>query len=470
MRGRGVFLADLASKRYESKRRATHPVGLCSLIVAGFLVLLSACAPSEEKSPITYRLPWLDASGTYTFQDIELSTFHEPDALRGGVAQIVVDPRLLTTDIDAQEPIARWSRQGSRMVPGDFVTQQAATLYAHLEKLAAVDKATGVDVKMKGVSRVGLLVRMSEKVSAPMILNNAVYDGRLDALFIVPYSGDLLPISENAGIIAHEHFHRVFQSIILTPIRESTRNGCQFGIVEDADDGDQESAPGGSSGTLVQPKAMNQALLRGMNEGFADFWGWAYSRDDEFVARSLGSREAAARRIDTPVASLPSKTGFRNSLITVTKTGNLKMKSKGGLVAASYRVGTEYARILRGVVEALVVTGGIPRDVAIEKTRLAMARSLDDTAVDVLGKFGREELDPELLLKPFFSKLIKMSATGPAILEASSANVVCDELARLGASSTMNEGLCGAQPAALSSESAAPSAAIVPTKPPARRK
>lgn len=446
-----MVLADLASKRYESRRLPTHQVGVFTLMVTVVSILLSACAPVDEKPATIYRLPWLDANGAYSIQDIPLTTFTEPESLRGSVGEIVVDPRITASTIEANEPIGRWVREGAYMRPADFVTQQAATLYAHLERLATIDTETDVGRKMKGISRVGMLVRISESVSSPMILNNAVYDGRLDALFIVPYAGELLPISQNAGIIGHEHFHRIFQSIVLTPIRELARHGaipdgieyetpCAGGIVEKTEEPSADATD--TIGAMVPLKVLNQTLVRGANEGFADFWGWAYSRDEEFVSRSLGMREDAARRLDRSVGSLPQKVGFRNSLITVNRTGFPVLKSDGARVAASYKIGTEYARILRGVVETLVTNGGLSRETAIEKVRLALAQSLETLSIDVTANWTREELEPELMLKPFFTKLIRMSSAGPAVLDSSTVGVACAELIRLQASDKMLSGLC----------------------------
>jgi hypothetical protein len=454
-RGR-VVLTEFTPKRYgrirAPKERPTRLVGQLALIVTSIVVLLSGCAPVEDKAPTIYRLPWLDASGTYSIQDISLTTFHEPDKLRGAAGEVVVDPRVNGDSIEANEPIGRWVRDGSVMRPADFVTQQAATLYAHLEKLSEIDTATGVASKLNGISRIGMLVRISESTSSPMILNNAVYDGRLDALFIVPYAGDLLPISQNAGIIGHEHFHRVFQAIVLSSIREKERTKavpyrvgyeapCAGGVVDKLA-GDREPDATGWGGGLVPIHIMNRALLRGVNEGFADFWGWAYSRDEEFVARSLGIREDAERRLDKLAGALPQKMGFRKSLTTLDKQGKPTLKSEDSRIAASYRIGTEYARVLRGVVEALVSSGGFTRIAATEKVRLALAQSLVTLSTEVAAGWVREELDPELMMKPFFTKLIRMSQAGPAVLESASAVVVCDELARLQASSHMLDGLC----------------------------
>lgn len=453
-----MVLADLSPKRYLS---------LCVIALVS-AVLASACAPVEDKPAKFYRLPWLDASGTYSIQDIELSGFQEPDKLRGDAAEILVDPRVSDSGLVAEEPIGRWIRSGDYMTPSDPVTQQAAAIYAHLEKLAVIDRATGVDTKMNGRSKVGLLAKISESASSPIIFNNAVYDGHLDALFVVPYTGDYLAIALNGGIIGHEHFHRVFQSQILVKIREAARNNtipygwdetihCAGGALATDAAGTLtingkkvetiEKALPDTVSALVPMKILNQSMVRGVNEGFADFWGWAYSHDEDFVARSLGGGEDAARRLDKDAVALPLKSAFRNTLITLNPaTGGPVLKSEGGRVAAAYRLGTSYARVLRGVVEALASGGKISREVAADKVRMALAQSLGNLSTDIVAKWGTEEIEPDMMLKPVFSKLVKMSSAGPAVLEAESASIVCKELTRLQASEKMLTGLCASKP------------------------
>jgi hypothetical protein len=445
-----VGLTDSVQKRYIAV--------LFALILGAALPI--ACAPvQDESSGTVYRLPWLDSKGSYTLQDISLSTFRNPDKLNGDAAEIVVDPRVSDGTVFGEEPIGRWIRDGARMIPADFVTLQAATIYAHQEKLAEIDRATGVARVFKSRARIGLLARISESPTAPPILNNAIYDGRLDSLFIVPFDGKRLFISLNAGILGHEHFHRIFQSIILNPIREAARNGtipygwddsiaCMGGTEAAALPMATGPGSGGSIGSLgngpiVPMKVLNQVLVRGVNEGFADFWGWAYTRDDEFVGRSLGPAEDKLRRLDVSAATMPLKPSLRNSLITVDKSGGPTLKSEGARVATAYQFGTQYARILRGLVEVLVEEAHFDRERAMTEVRQALANSLGEMSDDILSKWGREELDPELMLKPVLSKLLVMSTSGPAVLDATGSSVICRELDRLRASTALKSGLCG---------------------------
>ncbi|CAN5471676.1 hypothetical protein BH10BDE1_BH10BDE1_25900 [soil metagenome] len=465
-------LSDSGQKRY---------IALFFAVLLG-AVLPTACAPVQDETDPTaagtvYRLPWLDSKGNYSLQDIPLSTFRNPDKLSGDSGVIIIDPKVSDGTVVGEEPIGRWIRDGSRMIPADFVTLQAATIYAHQEKLAEIDRATGVANVFKSRPRIGLLSRISEGPTAPLIYNNAIYDGRLDSLFVVPFDGQRLFISLNAGILGHEHFHRTFQAIILNPIREAARNGsipygwddsiaCMGGTEAATKGGPAplDSGIGSLEGDQVVPmKVLNQVLIRGVNEGFADFWGWAYSRDEDFVGRSLGPAEDSLRRLDLSATTMPLKPLLRNSLLTTSKSGAPTLKSEGARVAIAYQFGTQYARILRGFVDVLVSEGHVDRDVAVSQVRQALASSLKDVSSDVLAKWGREELEPELLLKPMLSKLLVMSTSGPAVLDASASTVVCRELERLGASVNLKSGLCGTS-TAVSLETTAAKPTLVPVR------
>lgn len=448
-------LSDSFAKRY---------LGLLLLVGLG-AALPTGCAPVQEASEgstqaSVYRLPWLDSKGNYTLQDISLLTFRDPDRFQGDVGEIIIDPRLSEGSVVGGEALGRYIRDGSRRVPADFVTLQAATMYAHLEKLSEIDQATGVAKFLKTKSRIGLLSRVAEKPSSPVIVNNAIYDGRLDSLFVVPYVGSKLFVSLNAGILGHEHFHRIFQAIILNPLREAARMGttrygwddsiaCMGAIVAQSDQREPvqsrtlEGTSGAAADSIAMMKIQNQVLIRGFNEGLADFWGWAYSRDDEFFVRSIGTSESTARRLDIPATSIPLKSNLRSSLITRDKSGQPRLRPEEDWIAISYQIGTQYARILRGVVEALAAETGSDSRQSADQVRLALASALPEMSAEILLSWGREEVDPELLLKPMFAKLLTMSASGPAVLDAAGSNVVCDELQRLRASANLMRGLCG---------------------------
>ncbi len=441
-----------------------------SIILLGFLFSFIGCAPvsdDESTENQVYRLPWPAGSGKYELQDIQLQTFTEPEKLRGEVAQIIVDPRVLGGQLVGEEPIGRWTKTSAngviRRVPSDFVTLQAAVLYAHHEKLNHIDRELGLLPYLKGPSKIGLLSRLSDGFSTQLITNNAIFDGRLDVLFVVPFTGPELPISMNAGIIAHEHFHRLFQGIVLRRLQALPLSLGQAGdgetdslschgarafvapaVVEtETEESPTAALPAEPIGDqLVPMKIWNQTVLRGLNEGLADFWGWSYAQDDFFVGRSLGEQEDSARRLDRKLSKLPSQIAFRNMLITMNSTGRPVLKSEAGRVGAAYRLGTEYSRTLRTFVNA-IEAAGVTREAARGQVRRALAKSLENISTDVATQWTQNELNPELLLRPIVVGLLTSSgATGPEVLSAAGVEAVCRELKALSASKEVIADVC----------------------------
>lgn len=467
-------LADLPRKRNEIAVLPGREYGLWAAISAALPIILLGvaisavgCAPvtdNESTENQVYRLPWPSGSGEYELQDIVLQTFTEPRKLRGQVAEIIVDPRVTGGQLIGEEPIGRWTETKVdgviKRVPSDFVTLQAAVLYAHHEKLNLIDRSLGLFASLKGPSKIGLLSRLSDGFSTQLILNNAIFDGRLDVLFVVPFTGPELPISLNAGIIAHEHFHRLFQAVVLrrlqaVPLQAAVNfddHLCQGAKVSATEEEDPAEALGGLplESQLVPLKIWNQTVLRGVNEGLADFWGWSYANDDFFVGRSLGEQEDSARRLDRKPAKLPSQVAFRNTLITIGSSGRPVLKSESGRVAAAYRLGTEYARVLRTFVDA-VEASGVDREKARAQVRRAVGRSLENLSIDISALWLKSELNPELLLRPVVSGLLSSgsgegaSGEGIEVLSGVSVRAVCRELKALNASKELLGESCPAE-------------------------
>lgn len=450
-------LADLPRKRNEIAVLPGREYGLWTsisaalpIILLGLAISTVGCAPvTDNKSSENqvYRLPWPSGSGRYELQDIVLQTFTEPRKLRGQVAEIIVDPRVTGGQLIGEEPIGRWTETKVdgvlKRVPSDFVTLQAAVLYAHHEKLNLIDRSLGLFPYLKGPSKIGLLSRLSDGFSTQLILNNAIFDGRLDVLFVVPFTGPELPISLNAGVIAHEHFHRLFQAVVIRRLQAMPLQvavniddySCQGAKVSATEEAPAEALGGlPIENQLVPLKIWNQTVLRGVNEGLADFWGWSYSNDDFFVGRSLGEQEDSVRRLDRRPSKMPSQVAFRNMLITIGSSGRPVLKSESGRVAAAYRLGTEYARVLRTFVDA-VEASGVDPEKARAQVRRAVGRSLENLSIDISSLWLKSELNPELLLRPVVLGLLSStSGEGIEALSGVSIRAVCRELKALSAS------------------------------------
>ena len=414
--------------------------GLAPIVACIVLSALSGCGrPGDGGASSVYRIPWPTAGaegsgaenkGALKLQDIEIRTLTDPEHFSGATAQILVEPGDGGGKLSGTLPVGRYIRTSSGVnIPSDYSTLQAVTVYAHQERLHDLDAQAGAAESLSWPLSLGLDVRI---VSADgTVRNNAVYDSKLDSLLIVPYSEKYLPISMSPGILAHEHFHFIFQKIVMSRVPDGgLQTSCRSGIApaenesEDGSGGDSDNQlvfknDGTSNGTKIDskvsrlqktaqampPRVYNAYLLRAMNEGFADYWGWLYSQDDSFLAKSLPS-EKESRRLDYGPGRLPTERLIRTLLVDREKPDAIISESRRA--HGAYILGTQYARFLRSLAGDLVKTG-----LPISEARLAVARALVKTlpliAEQVFAGYLTKFMDPNALLKPLLENLPPLS-------------------------------------------------------------
>lgn len=400
-------------------------LGLMALVSG----LVSCSSNSNPYASRTYRIPWQDGpTGKYTLQEIEIKTLADPEGFKGSTATIWIEPTDRGGKVAGERPIGRFIRGSDGViVPADLVSLLATTSYAHFEKLREMDTAVGADKFVKWPLTIGLQAHMFER-GRPMT-SNAIYDGRFDALFIVPYTESALPIAMNAGILAHEHFHSLFQNMVLGPMKEKSvvvgkpgieHAGCHggahiFGVTKAAENLEQED--GGSLSIEEENELREQAaneipkpvynafVLRGLNEGLADFWGWVYSGDVSFVGRSLPSQDRS-RRIDAHPGQLATELRVRRSLVDLDR--NDKMIPEEHRVKMSYMLGTQYARFLREI--AVEMADGQEPDFV---TRMTLARavlqSIPMIAENSAKVYDSDYISTDFILKPLILNLPRVT-------------------------------------------------------------
>lgn len=364
---------------------------LCALLVA---ILGSACSKNQATAPRNvYQIPWPTEAGDYRIQEVTIESFDQPEAFQGHWAKILVNPYVADGVLQSSQPVGRFIRTGSQVaVPADFITLQATALYAHIERLQVLDAQVGVADRIQWPLKIGLQANVvdresSERTGRPeALLNNAIYEGRLDALLFVPYLDARLPITLNAGILAHEHFHKIFQTLVIDrlpmlrvagggpaakaewlPEEPRREDGREDGRTTTADEPiepatTQEKDP-------VTADLYNQFLLRGLNEGLADFWGWVYTGDPSFIGHSLRDGENELRRLDRSVVPLWTIEKCKGELRNPGRPQELRRDDDR--YTAAYRLGTHYARFMRRL--ALEISGGDEKD---PRARMIVARSL----------------------------------------------------------------------------------------------
>ena len=282
----------------KTKRAVRGP--LIAILVALSTVFspIFGCAPltnlgkAGAGSTSTFQIPWPDESGQYHLQKVHIPSFTNPSDLNGLYAKILVDPFSSKDSIGGTKPVGRFARTADGvMIPENYVTLMATAIQGHFERLHTMNLDLGIsDDVVTWPASIGVEANVKNSGDQAVIRDNAIFERTLNALLIAPYSEASLPIGLNGGILAHENFHRNFQALVLSHLTA---------VVGPAEAGSVQ--------------AYNETLLRAMNEGFADFWGWVYTGDPDFLSKSIPS-EQKRRSLSFKSSQLPSTELLRDRL------------------------------------------------------------------------------------------------------------------------------------------------------------
>jgi hypothetical protein len=309
------------------------------------LAISVSCGKKKISGSGKILLPWPNAQGQYELTVVEVNTLKEPSSLTGDAAKILLDPRVSSDGLRGDRPSAHFVETNEGvLIPTDFISAQLGGVYAHAEKLWNLERAMGFEGLLEHPRKFGLKMRVTNDMNSPASLNNALYSAEHDAIIVMPYDPSnnpddkQLPLGLNGGILAHEHFHALFNAFLapyLTSLDMKVGLSCNF------------AQPSGAvtPDSIAHGKKLdinNDIIIRGFNEGLADFWGWIYTGDDDFIAHSLPKlRESRSLRSDKLEVKIFSKDDFMS---IIKETSEKHPKS---LDALPYELGTLIARELK---------------------------------------------------------------------------------------------------------------------------
>jgi hypothetical protein len=291
--------------------------------------------------------------------------------LKGWAANFLISPALVDGHLVGQKPQIRTVRNKNGVyIATDELSLELLTVYYHMEQLGMLDELVGAKDVNHWPRTVAVNVNYLED-NHRHLENNALYSGELDSMIFVPYSRTQLPIMVNAGILGHEHFHSLFQKLVIEPLGakfpqsptlHNEKNILQgMGIIE---------SPNGR----VEEKMMSVQtyyhtyFLRGLNEGLADLWGWLYSKDDNFVGNSI-SEFQKTRTLDVSALNFEAKLDTRACFLSKLQTLNMESKGPG---AKAYEFGTSLGRVQKILVEKMKTDGGWSE----QQTRMLVGQSI----------------------------------------------------------------------------------------------
>lgn len=262
------------------------------LVLVFLSSLVGSCTDKSRtdkaEGSVSVQIPVQESATSYQLQVVSLLGISKLTEVAGKFARFFYAPGAADNQLTGMAPIAHFVQSGRTFIPSDYISTQMATIYFHMQQLAQFDEKVGAAGVNQWPRSVGLETQVSEGDSFRK--NNAFYDGSTDSMMFVPFTNQDLPISVNAGIIAHEHFHSLFYKIVLKSAVKNNRVLTNSASIHD----DSGFAPATDSKMQKPPdkaaqKVMlyNEAYLRGINEGLADFWGWTYTEDADFMKWSL---------------------------------------------------------------------------------------------------------------------------------------------------------------------------------------
>ncbi len=306
-----------------------------------------------------------DVSGSY------VQFYYAPGGEAGALTGSAPQSRFIRTSKDVY-------------VPSDSITQQMFSLYYHIQNLNDFNAEISPELKQTQPFQIGLNTQVSGNATTGS--NNAFFDGESKALLFVPYTLNNIPISVNSGIIAHEFFHSIFFKHVLS----------EFNIR-------QESIMQASSDKKLASKVFyfNQTYIRGLNEGIADFWGWLYTNNTNYISISLPKfgDDRKLELADNLVGQIETAGDIEDRVIEAQDLSNNPTEYLSSYI---YHVGTPHARFLKALTQKIITENKSAKGASSAKITMAKAiyaylkmlsvktsayKSTDIVAADDLFKF-----------------------------------------------------------------------------------
>lgn len=347
--------------KYRVQRRALV-IATSSIIL---LALGIACGRKDSAGNLQIQLPWPTANGSYKLEFVpvgfsNLRKMEGPDVVFFDEATLIERDEPAKSEISGSAPYGRFvSVAENKFVPSTYKTLFLSTVYAHIERLNKLLKDTGNGHLLKYPIKIG--VNPKSDFAQGDMTNNAAYASKFDGIFVFPFERPGLPLGFNAGVIAHEYFHAIydhaFQQYMVRALESGLSQKELNSIsnhfsrttmeVDDRRDGAQPVASGECGRNEVEnPLIYNLITLRAMNEGLADVWAWIYTNDSDFIVHSFGQSEAR-RKLNGQFLPLPTAKDMHSKYVTSLRENGCKPKNAlSSLAGRVYYYGTDLARFV----------------------------------------------------------------------------------------------------------------------------
>jgi len=283
------------------------------LILPLILNLLLSCVAKDpqdgQSGPLRVKIPIFnpESPDTYAMKTVQVDTVDHLKTFSGSTGQFYFSPGSMNGKLVGHRPAVKLGRDSDgSYFPTDLLSLQIVSIYYHLEQLRFFDRELKIESSTNWPKSIALNARLPSRRD-DFRHNNAFYSPELDALVFVPYTQKRLPIMVNAGVIAHEHFHSLFESYLDRSVKKLKLYEEKTSDTKLTEDKAKQGSLGLCKGSEQRPRYLI-TLNRAMNEGLADVWAWLATGDTRFVERSLhqgGGQVSDRLKITPPSSSRP---------------------------------------------------------------------------------------------------------------------------------------------------------------------
>lgn len=351
----------------------------------------------------------------FEFQVVELLNIFDLTSLTGKYVQFYTKASNDSGQIEGNQPKLQFIKtQKGYFVAKNNFSMELASLYYHTQNLALIDEKVGAD-KVNSLPR--KIIVDTPITEGTMKDNNAIYDAKMDVIVYLPYTDSHLSLAMNGGIFAHEYFHSLFHKLIQKKIESNKLFNSESG--SDSDPNSKEisliahsqkmaltyfsseeiinklSKLGKVSDSKFNKNTIQDYyvfLFKSLNEGLADFWGWSYTKDVNFIKHSLPEVKNT-RCLDLKLQNLSSPTLYTREdlLALVLQPFSDEHHKLSSISSLSYSVGTRFALFFK----ELTTTVAQKRNLSIDEAKVLVMKALITFMTDLGTELESKELNTE---------------------------------------------------------------------------
>lgn len=386
------------------------------LVTEGTVLVLLPMANSDLVVSQPSQLP-------YEFKVVDLQQIFELKRMNGAYARFFLNPGLKDNHLVGERPQAQFfNTRAGYYVAANSSTLELASIYYHVQKMAQLDSLLGYPQVNKWPRDVGIgaEIRLDDN---SRFENNIFYDAKLDAMLVVPYVSNQLPLSVNAGVLAHEHFHSLFYKLLTKPLIENKVLNLGASSISHESSGVQDhfpqltNDPDISTPTISDLNLYQMTFLKSFNEGFADFWGWMYTHDDNYILNSLrkisADQEDPAERnlslAEGEVLNIPDAKIFFSPVEEASQFYQGKVNLDSFVSQQAYRNGTLFAKTVKSLSLVIQKSRNINKVEAQREVAKSLLKALEKLKLKFVESSGKEKISPSWVIQTIIGEISNLS-------------------------------------------------------------